>query len=102
MVGLATLLVDSPATLMMMVRLIVMGGILVSTAGCGGVGGVYMFSHTINFTKPGMTQQQLDADWYACRKENISDSQSGASLSEEQMAKQCMAAKGYSSAENGF
>jgi hypothetical protein len=53
-----------------------------------------------NWSKPGVTQQQLDADWYTCSKQNTSDLQSGMTLEEKGMAKQCMAARGYSYIES--
>lgn len=53
-----------------------------------------------NFSNPAVTPQQLDTDWYACAKQNMSDPQSSRSDDEAQMAKQCMAARGYSYVES--
>ncbi len=85
-----------------MFRLLVGAACLVLLDGCGGVGGAYLVSHNITWSKPGMTTQQLNADYYACQKENTSDPQGGQSLIEEKATKQCMAARGYSFTESGF
>jgi len=75
----------------------------ISLAACS-YPGVYLVYHDVKFSKPGITQQHLDADWYACRKENIiatsfAEAQTvptrAASFAEDYLLKQCMAAKGY-------
>jgi predicted small lipoprotein YifL len=85
-----------------MLRLFIAALALATLAACGGVGGLYLVSHKLNWSKPGFNQQQLDADWYACTKQNTSNPSDGMSIPEENMAKQCMAAKGYSYTETGF
>jgi len=54
------------------------------------------------FSKSGITKQQLDADWSACRKENTvamsfaeNESKRPTSFAEEYLINGCMAAKGY-------
>ena len=70
-----------------------------TVAGCSRMLSDYTVSRN-NWCKPGVSQQQLDADWYACSKQNTSDPQSGMTSEEKGMAKQCMAAKGYSYIES--
>ena len=41
----------------------------ISLTACG-YPGAYSISRDVKFSKRGVTQQQLDADWSACRKEN--------------------------------
>ena len=66
--------------------------------------GAYSTSHDIKFSKRGVTQQQLDADWSACRKENTvamsfaeayTEPKRATSYAEEYLIDGCMAAKGY-------
>jgi hypothetical protein len=66
--------------------------------------GAYSTSKDFKFSKRGITQQQLDADWSACRKENTvamsfaeaySEPQRTTSFAEEYLINGCMAAKGY-------
>jgi hypothetical protein len=66
--------------------------------------GAYSTSKGVKFSKRGITQQQLDADWSACRKENIiamsfaeaySEPKRATSFAEEYLINGCMAAKGY-------
>jgi hypothetical protein len=66
--------------------------------------GAYSTSHDVKFSKRGVTQQQLDADWSACRKENTvamsfaeayTEPKRATSYAEEYLIKGCMAAKGY-------
>ena len=56
------------------------------------------------FSKRGITQQQLDADWSACRKENTvamsfaeayTETKRATSFAEEYLINGCMAARGY-------
>ena len=75
--------------------------VAIQLTGCGGVGGHYLVSHEINWSKPGLNQQQLNADWYQCRKENTPEKEYYW-IVDEKMAMQCMAAKGYSWTEKGF
>jgi hypothetical protein len=58
----------------------------------------------VKFSKPGITKQQLDADWFACRKENTvamsfaeayNEPKRAPSFAEEYLINGCMAAKGY-------
>lgn len=71
-------------------------------SGCAGVGGAYLISHTIRWTKAGATQQQINADWYQCQRENQADAVSSTTVFQERMAKQCMAARGYGFTESGI
>ncbi len=83
-----------------MQRLIRMTAIFTTAAclaGCG-FGGGYLFSRDITWTKIGLTQQQLDADWYRCQRENT-DTENYVS---PRMAKACMAARGYGYTESGI
>jgi hypothetical protein len=66
--------------------------------------GAYSTSQDVGFSKRGITQQQLDADWSACRRENtvaMSFAEAYAqpkrpiSFAEEYLINGCMAAKGY-------
>jgi hypothetical protein len=63
--------------------------------------GAYSTSHDVKFSKRGITQQQLDADWSACRKENTvamsfaEDPKRATSFAEEYLINGCMAARGY-------
>jgi len=67
--------------------------------------GAYSTSHDVKFSKRGTTQQQLDADWSACRKENTvamsfaeayTETKRATSFAEEYLINGCMAARGYS------
>jgi hypothetical protein len=56
----------------------------------------------VKFNKRGITKQQLDADWSACRKENTvamsfaeTEPKRSMSYAEEYLIDSCMAAKGY-------
>jgi hypothetical protein len=59
----------------------------------------------VKFSKRGITKQQLDADWSACRKENTvamsfaeaadNEPKRRTSFAEEYLINDCMAAKGY-------
>jgi len=58
----------------------------------------------VKFSKRGITKQQLDADWFACRKENSvamsfadvsNESKRRTSFAEEYLINDCMVAKGY-------
>jgi hypothetical protein len=73
-------------------------------AGCGGVGGVYLVSHKIIWNRLGLptTQQQADADWYECQRANLDPITGTMTIFEEKMAKQCMAARGYTWHDSGF
>src|SRR4029077_12719151 len=64
----------------------------------------YSTSHDVKFSKCGITQQQLDADWSACRKENsvamsfaeaYTEAKRATSFAEEYLINGCMAARGY-------
>jgi hypothetical protein len=64
----------------------------------------YSPSRDAKFLKRGITQQQLDADWSACRRENTvamsfaeaySEPKRATSFAEEYLINGCMAAKGY-------
>jgi hypothetical protein len=66
--------------------------------------GAYSTSQHVKFLKRGITQQQLDVDWSACRKENTvamsfaeayAEPQRPTSYAEEYLINGCMAAKGY-------
>jgi hypothetical protein len=66
--------------------------------------GAYSTSHDVKFSKRGITQQQLDADWSACRKENTvamsfaeanTEAKRATSFAEEYLINGCMAARGY-------
>ncbi len=82
-------------------RALLLVGATSLTTGCGGVGGQYLFTHQIHWSKPDLNQQQLNADWYECKKENTPDPEYYW-IVDEGMAKQCMAAKGYTYTEEGF
>jgi hypothetical protein len=86
----------------MISKLLLMIPTLAILSGCSGPDRLYLISHQVNFDAPGISEQQKNADWYQCKKENISDSENGMSQSEEKMALQCMSAKGYAYTENGF
>src|SRR5262245_7614175 len=67
--------------------------------------GAYSTSHDVKFSKRGVTQQQLDADWSDCRKENTvamsyaeayTEAKRPTSFAEEYLINGCMAARGYS------
>ena len=66
--------------------------------------GAYSPSQDVKFSKRGISQQQLDADWSACRKENTVamsfaeayEPKRRISFAEEYLINGCMAAKGYS------
>jgi hypothetical protein len=67
--------------------------------------GAYPTSQDVKFSKRGVTQQQLDADWSDCRKENTvamsfaeaySEAKRPASFAEEYLINGCMIARGYS------
>jgi hypothetical protein len=64
----------------------------------------YSTSQDAKFSKRGITQEQLDADWSACRRENtvamsFAEAYTGpkrpTSFAEEYLINGCMAAKGY-------
>ena len=62
--------------------------------------GAYSISRDVKFSKRGVTQQQLDADW--SRKENTvamsfaeTEPKRSTSYAEEYLIDGCMAAKGY-------
>jgi len=66
--------------------------------------GAFSTSHDVKFSKRGVAQQQLDADWSACRKENTvamsfaeayTEPKRATSYAEEYLINGCMAAKGY-------
>ena len=66
--------------------------------------GAYSTPHDVKLSKRGVTQQQLDADWSACRKENTvamsfaeayTEPIRATSYAEEYLINGCMAAKGY-------
>jgi hypothetical protein len=66
--------------------------------------GAYSTSHDVKFSKRGITQQQLEADWSACRKENTvamsfadtdTEPKRATSFAEEYLINGCMAARGY-------
>jgi hypothetical protein len=66
--------------------------------------GAYSTSQNVKFSKRGITQQQLDADWSACRKENTvamsfaeayAEPKRAPSYTEEYLINGCMAARGY-------
>jgi hypothetical protein len=65
---------------------------------------VYSTSRDVKFSKRGTTQQQLDADWSACRRDNTvamsfaeayTEPKRTISYAEEYLINGCMAAKGY-------
>jgi hypothetical protein len=64
-------------------------------AGCAGSDHVYWLSHQILWVKPGITRQQLDADWSDCQAGHSS------TVFNEKEAKQCMADRGYSWNDSG-
>ena len=75
----------------------------ISLNACSYPGG-YLTSQDVKFSKRGITQQQLDADWSACRKDNTvamsfveayTEPKRRASFAEEYLINQCMATKGY-------
>jgi len=52
------------------------------------------------FTRGGVTQQQVDADFYQCQRENRNVSNGGllgpqGDFAQEEMVRQCMRARGY-------
>src|SRR5262245_7793389 len=64
----------------------------------------YSTSQDVKFSKRGITQQQLDEDWSACRKDNTvamsfaeayTEPKRPTSYAEEYLINGCMAAKGY-------
>ena len=64
----------------------------------------YSTSRDVKFSKRGTTQQQLDADWSACRRENTvamsfaeayTEPKRTISYAEEYLINGCMAVKGY-------
>ena len=66
--------------------------------------GAYSTSRDVKFSKRGITQQQLDADWSDCRKENTvamsfaeayTEAKRPSSFAEEYLINGCMAARGY-------
>src|SRR5262245_29176057 len=66
--------------------------------------GRYSTPQDVKFSKRGVTQQQLDADWSACRKENTvamsfaeayAEPKRATSFAEEYLINGCMAARGY-------
>ena len=75
---------------------------VISLSGCS-YPGAYSTSRDVKFSKRGITQQQLDADWSACRKENtvamsFAEAYTEAkwpSSAEEYLINGCMAARGY-------
>jgi hypothetical protein len=76
---------------------------VISLAACS-YPGAYSTSHDVKFSKRGLTQQQLEADWSACRKENTvamsfadayTEPKRATSFAEEYLINGCMAARGY-------
>jgi hypothetical protein len=76
---------------------------LVSLTACS-YPGAYSTAQDVKFSKRGITQQQLDADWSACRSENTvamsfaeayAQHKRPTSFAEEYLINGCMAAKGY-------
>jgi len=74
----------------------------ISLNACSYPGG--LASRDVGFSKRGITQQQLDADWSACRKDNTvamsfaeayTEPKRPASIAEDYLIRQCMAARGY-------
>ena len=64
--------------------------------------GPYSISRDVKFSKRGVTQQQLDADWSACQKESTvtmsfaeTEPKRSTTYAEEYLIDGCMAAKGY-------
>jgi hypothetical protein len=66
--------------------------------------GAYSTSHDVKFSKRGITQQQLDANWSACRKENTvamsfaeayTEAKRATSFAQEYLINGFMAARGY-------
>jgi len=73
----------------------------VSLSACSYPGTLSTFKDA-KFSKSGITKQQLDADWSACRKENTVamsfaeiESKRATTFAEEYLINGCMAAKGY-------
>jgi hypothetical protein len=73
----------------------------ISLSACSYPGNLSAFKD-VKFSKRGITKQQLDADWSACRKENTvamsfaeAESKRATSFAEEYLINGCMAAKGY-------
>ena len=75
----------------------------ISLGACSYPGNVSVFKD-VKFSKRGITKQQLDADWSACRKENTvamsfadvsNEPKRRTSFAEEYLINDCMAAKGY-------
>jgi len=75
-----------------------------SLSACSYPGNLSAFKD-VKFSKRGITKQQLDADWSACRKENTvamsfaeaadNERKRRPSFAEEYLINDCMAAKGY-------
>jgi hypothetical protein len=66
--------------------------------------GAYSTSRDVKFSKRGITQQELDADWSTCRNENTvamsfaeayTEAKRPSSFAEEYLINGCMAARGY-------
>ena len=77
--------------------------VVISLSACS-YPGAYSTAHDVKFSKRGITRQQLDADWSACRKENTvamsfaedyTEAKRATSFTEEYLINGCMAAKGY-------
>jgi len=76
----------------------------ISLGACSYPGNLSAFKD-VKFSKRGITKQQLDADWSACRKENTiamsfaeaadNEPKRRTSFAEEYLINDCMAAKGY-------
>ena len=73
----------------------------ISLGACSYPGNLSVFKD-VKFSKRGITKQQLDADWSACRKENTvamsfaeTEPKRSTSYAEEYLIDGCMAAKGY-------
>ena len=75
----------------------------ISLSACSYPGSLSAFKD-VKFSKSGITKQQLDADWSACRKENTvamsfaeadNEPKRRTSFAEEYLINGCMAAKGY-------
>jgi hypothetical protein len=73
----------------------------ISLGACSYPGNLSVFKD-VKFSKHGITKQQLDADWSACRKENTvamsfaeTEPKRSMSFAEEYLIDGCMAAKGY-------
>ena len=75
----------------------------ISLGACSYPGNLSVFKD-VKFSKRGITKQQLDADWSACRKENTvamsfadvsNEPKRRTSFAEEYLINDCMASKGY-------